>query len=69
MLFALVSMQSAALSSTTEHAIPPEFGGKWGTNCLSTMFPLPTLLCLGYKIQVFIRQACYTVNRIDAHQA
>ena len=29
--FALVSRQSAALSSATQHAMPPEFGWKWGT--------------------------------------
>ena len=29
--FALVSKQSAALSSATQHAMPPEFGRKWGT--------------------------------------
>ena len=26
----------------------PEIGGKWGTECLDTMFPLPTLLCAGF---------------------
>ena len=35
--------QSAALSSATQHAMPPEYGRKWGT-CLNTRFPLPTLL-------------------------
>ena len=42
--FALVSRTSAALSSATQHAMPPEFGRKWGTECLNTRFPLPTLL-------------------------
>ena len=42
--FALVSGQSAALSSTTQHAMPPELRGKWGTECLNTEFPLPTVL-------------------------
>ena len=45
--FALVSRLSAALSSATQHATPPEFGRKWGTECLNTRFPLPTLLCAG----------------------
>ena len=40
-LFALVSRQCAALSSATQHAMPPESGRKWGTECLSTGF-----LCL-----------------------
>ena len=39
--------QSAALSSATQHAMPPEFGGKWGTQGLNTRFTLPTLLCAG----------------------
>ena len=38
----------AALSSATEHAMPQEFGGEWGMECLNTKFPLPTLLCAGY---------------------
>ena len=29
--FALVTKQSAALNSATQHAKPPEFGGKWRT--------------------------------------
>ena len=45
--FALVSRLSPALSSATQHAMPPEFGRKWGTECLNTRFPLPTLLCAG----------------------
>ena len=28
-----------------QHAMPPEFGVQWGTECLKTRFPLPTLLC------------------------
>ena len=42
--FALVSRLSSALSSATQHAMPPDFGGGWGTECLNTGFPLPTLL-------------------------
>ena len=38
--FAMVTRQSAALSFATQHAMPPEFGGKWLTKCLSTRFPL-----------------------------
>ena len=51
-LFALVSRLSAALSSATQHAMPPEFGRKWGTECLNTRFPLPTLLCTGYSVKL-----------------
>ena len=38
--FTLVSRQSAALSSATQHAMPPEFGRKWRTECLNIRFPL-----------------------------
>ena len=34
---ALVSRQSAALSPATQHTMPPEFGRKWGTECLNCM--------------------------------
>ena len=43
--FALVSRQSAALSSATQHTIPKKFGGKWGTEYLNTKFPLLTMMC------------------------
>ena len=49
---ALVSRTSAALSSTTQQAMPAEFGRKWGTECLNTRFPLPTLLCAGYSVKL-----------------
>ena len=50
--FFLVSRQSAALSSATQHAMPPESGRKWGTECLNTRFPLPTLPCAGYSMKL-----------------
>ena len=52
--FALVSRQSAALSSATQHAMPPEFGGNWGTECLNTRFPLPTPLCTRYSVKLIV---------------
>ena len=30
----------------------PEFGRKWGTECLNTRFPLPTLLCAGHSVKL-----------------
>ena len=50
--FALVSRLSAALSSATQHAMPPEFSKKGGTKCLNTRFPLPTRLCAGYSVKL-----------------
>ena len=28
------------------------FGRKWGTECLNTRFPLPTLQCAGYSVKL-----------------
>ena len=50
--FALVSKQSVALRSATQHAMPPELGRKWATECLNTRLPLPTLLCAGYSVKL-----------------
>ena len=41
--------KSSALSSATQHALPPELGGKWRTVC--TRCPLPTLLCSGCSVK------------------
>ena len=32
--------------------MPPEFGRKWGTECLNTRFSLPTLLRAGYSVKL-----------------
>ena len=43
--------ESAALSSATQHAMPPEIGRKWGTECLNTRFPGSLYLpCCVYKV-------------------
>ena len=42
----------APLIYLTQHAMPLELGGKWGTECLNTWFPLPTLLCAGYSVKL-----------------
>ena len=44
--------ESAALSSATQHAMPPEIGEKWETEYLNTRLPLPTLLCAGYSVKL-----------------
>ena len=49
--FALVLSQSAALSSATQHATPPELGGNWETEWL-IRFPLPTLLRAEYSVKL-----------------
>ena len=50
--FPLVASQSTALSSATQHAIPPKFKRKWETECLNTRFYLLTLLCAGYSVKL-----------------
>ena len=44
------------LSSATQHAMPLEYGRKWGTEYLNTGFPLPTLLCAGYNVKLIKNQ-------------
>ena len=39
-ILGLMSGQSAALCFSTQYAMPPEFGGMWGTKCLNIRFPL-----------------------------
>ena len=57
-------MQSAALSSTTQHAILPETGRKRGTVCLNTRFPLPTLLfCVQREANLFIFYKFHNIQR------
>ena len=48
--FALVLRQIVALIFAAQHAVPSEFGGKWGTKCLNTRIPLPTLPCMEYSV-------------------
>ena len=36
-------------SSAILYAMIPEFGGTWGAECLSTEYPLPTLLHSGLQ--------------------
>ena len=38
-----VSRQSGALSYATQHAMPPEFRGKWGTEWLHTSLCVPAV--------------------------
>ena len=54
--FALVS------SPATQHAMPPDFGRMWGTECLNNRFPLPTLLCAGYSVK--LEKKLYTISDI-----
>ena len=37
--------------------MPSEYGGKRGTECLSTYFSVPTPLCAGYSVKYFINKA------------
>ena len=50
--FALVFRQKRGASSATQHAMPPELGGEWETECLNTRLPMPTLLCAGYSVKL-----------------
>ena len=58
----MVSRQSTALNSATQHAMPAEFGRKWGTECINTWFPLPTLLRVGYSMKLINIFNLYILN-------
>ena len=45
-------MMIAALSSATQQAKPPKFSRNWGTECLNTRLPRPTLLLAGYSVKL-----------------
>ena len=45
-------IERKALSSSTQHEMPPEIGGMWGTECLNTRFPLPILQCAVYIVKL-----------------
>ena len=36
--------------------MPPEFGRKWGTECLNTRLPLPTLLCARNSVKLIFKK-------------
>ena len=59
------------LSSATQHAMSPEFVGKWGSQCLNTKFPLPTLLCAGNSVKLIfnrvISAACFALELLRVH--
>ena len=57
--FDLVSRQNAALSTATQHAMPPESGRKLGKECLNTRFPLPTLLYAGYSVKLIKKNTAW----------
>ena len=58
-----MSRQSAAVTSATLHAMSPEFGGRWGAECLNTRFPLPTLLYARYSVKLKINVYIYIQSK------
>ena len=62
LFFVLVSRKSAALSSATQHEMPPEIGRKRGMECLKTRFSLLTLLCTGYTVKLIIKALILSVS-------
>ena len=50
-----------AMSYATHHVMPTPFGGKWGTDCFNTRFPLLTLLC-AVCIQRDTKKNTYYIN-------
>ena len=59
---ALATGLTVALSYATQHSIPREFGGNWGTGYLNTRFPLPTLLYSEVTKEVKDKQFYYRTS-------
>ena len=59
-----MSRQSAALSSATQHAMPPEFGRKWESECLNTRFPLPTAIFFVSNTKIHINYITFKIKDI-----
>ena len=58
--------ESAVLRSATQHAMPPEIGGNWGTECLNTRFPLPTVCGIQREAEKKIAQRInLKINKIS----
>ena len=50
----MMSRQNAVLSSATQHTMPPEFDGKWATECqLNTRLPL-SIYKNNQKLNIFV---------------
>ena len=50
--------------------MPPEFSLKWGTECLNTRFPLPTLVRAGYSVKLIynLRTFWYSTPLINSNK-
>ena len=59
----LFNSLSTALSSATQHAMPPESGRRWGTECLNTRFPLHTLHCTGYSVKLIKKSLFFVFTK------
>ena len=54
-LFTVTWGKYLTLGSATQHAMPPEFGGKWGAECHNTGFPRPDLPLTGYSVKMTVQ--------------
>ena len=79
LIFSFLHSGVEALSSATQHVMPPKFGGKWGGQCLNTRLPLPTLLREVYSVKPkkkkvkdssyafchVVREVCQTAEKLE----
>ena len=54
---------SPTLCSATQHTMPPEIVGKWGTDCLNGN-PQPTLLYMGYSLKLKKRYSSKVIEKL-----
>ena len=58
MKYLLKFISSFLRSRVKKHAMPPEFGGKWETECLTVHRVLFALLCAGYSVKLIKFNLC-----------
>ena len=63
-IYSFLRSKSAVLSSAVQNAMPPEFGGKWETECHKTRFPIPDQAGCGIQ-----REAKFGVNLVVRNTA
>ena len=58
-------MRATSGGTELQRQLHPKFGGKFGTECLSTKLPLPNLLCAGKSVKLINDNIWKQVSRIN----
>ena len=55
-------------AAAQHNAMPPDFGGKYGTECPNTKFSLSTLLCARYSVKLIITKIYFHLRNFPIIQ-